>query len=189
MKLREPDDPQPWEVAVAKTCVQDFLGQGNRIAGMDFDDLYQECILHWLGKKHKFRITAGASAKTFMATVLGNKLKDLLKGPAALKRGAPYTVVSLNGHLDEGDPGDALVDRVSDPKATRAFEAYHLEARVWRVVGRLPDRRRTLCYLLAQGYTETEIAGTLGISRPTVVADIERIRKVFEDEGLAEFLP
>jgi RNA polymerase sigma factor (sigma-70 family) len=188
MKLREAEDLEPWEVAVAKTCVQDFLGQGNCIAGMEFDDLYQECILHWLGKKREFRIDARQPAKAFMATVVKNKLKDLLRGQGRTKRGAGYTLVSLDEPLYD-DSGDILADVVSDPAATRAFDAERRQSNLDKAMLRLTDRQRELCFMLANGYKVTEAAEYLEVSRPTVYAEIKRIRRIFEDEGLQESLP
>jgi RNA polymerase sigma factor (sigma-70 family) len=45
----------------------------------------------------------------------------------------------------------------------------------------LTERQRQITYALAQGFTQGEIAGALGISRRTVATDLARIRAAFRD--------
>ena len=187
MKLREPEDLQPWEVAVAKTCVKDFLGQGRYIDGMEPNDLLQECVLHWLRVKARYDSSSGASAKTFMATVCRNKLKDMLREHGRAKRRA--SVLSLDAPLDPDDPKATLGDILAGPTVEREFELQETRGRICLAMKRLTERQRKMCELLLDQRDVTEIAELLEVTRPTVYAERERIRKVFEDEGLQEFLP
>jgi RNA polymerase sigma factor (sigma-70 family) len=193
MKLKqrqEPEDLQPWEVAVAKTCVKDFLERGYHIDGMEPDDLLQECLVLWvtLKRTRKLRIDVRRPARAFMAKVLSNKLHSLSRRQKAKKRSPGQPLLSLHSPFGPDDSDGFLIDMLADPDAEAEFELHETRRRVRQAMARLTGRRQEVCRLLSDGYGVAEIANTLGLSRPSVYADIEGIREVFEDESLEEFL-
>ena len=53
MALKPGDGLDKWEIAVAKKVVGEFRRR-SRILGRDeFDDLVQDCLLHWIGVRGK----------------------------------------------------------------------------------------------------------------------------------------
>ena len=50
---------------------------------------------------------------------------------------------------------------------------------VWETVARLPEREQIVCRMVAEGYTQREIGGRLGISQQAVNQMLFRLRSVF----------
>lgn len=70
------------------------------IPGMDWEDIYQEVILHLLKVQHKYD-PKKASPRTFVCRVASNKICDLVRKSRAQKRGL-YQTVSLDQLLESG---------------------------------------------------------------------------------------
>lgn len=62
----------------------------------DFEDILQECLIHWLFAKDKYDPSAEASEKTFMGRVVRNKLTDIIKERERDKRKVFQNSVILN---------------------------------------------------------------------------------------------
>jgi RNA polymerase sigma factor (sigma-70 family) len=71
-----------------------------RIPGMEWEDVYQEVMLHLLQVQSKYN-PAKASLRTFVCRVATNKIRDLARRSRAKKRGF-YQTVSLEQLLEEG---------------------------------------------------------------------------------------
>src|SRR3989304_9887354 len=71
-----PDRLEAWEIAVARGVARDFLAHRKPFRIMTFEDLVQECLAHWLGKRGRYSQERGASRATYMREVLGAKLLD-----------------------------------------------------------------------------------------------------------------
>ena len=55
-----------WEIAIAKKVVSHFQTSYSWLKGLEFEDLLQECLIHWCLNRDKFQKDRGASIKTFM---------------------------------------------------------------------------------------------------------------------------
>lgn len=71
-----------------------------RIPGMDWEDVFQEVILHLLLVQTKYN-PAKSSPRTFICRVATNKIRDLIRKSRAQKRGL-YDTVSLDALVEEG---------------------------------------------------------------------------------------
>ena len=56
------------------------------------------------------------------------------------------------------------------------------------MVAKLGRRQKTIVELKIEGLDNTEISRRLGVCRDTVQEDIRRIRELFEDAGLKNYL-
>jgi RNA polymerase sigma-70 factor (ECF subfamily) len=55
-------------------------------------------------------------------------------------------------------------------------------------MAKLSVLQKKVCLSLGQGYSVTEIARELGKGRATIYDEISRMKKIFCDEGLDEYL-
>ena len=180
-----------WETAVAKNTVSQFLDKHSWLRGWEFEDLLQECLAHWLHKRSYYRQGRGASPKTYMAKVLRNKLTDIAREGLAEKRTADRIAESLDQPLNSEDEGMTLGGTVSDRNCGSClpFESrIDLEVDLRRVLGRLTPRQQEICDLLLKKVCKTGVADQLGIHRSTLSQEIKRIRRVLQDNGLADYI-
>lgn len=71
-----------------------------RIPGMEWEDIFQEVVLHLLKVQAKYN-PEKSSPRTFICRVATNKIRDLLRRSLAKKRGLLQTI-SLDALIEEG---------------------------------------------------------------------------------------
>jgi RNA polymerase sigma-70 factor (ECF subfamily) len=89
-----------WEMAVAKQAISRFQARIPRFKGMYFDDLLQECLIHWLLQRSRFQPSRGASVRTYMAKVLLNRLQEILREQLTDRRKVFHLAESLDQQRD-----------------------------------------------------------------------------------------
>jgi RNA polymerase sigma-70 factor (ECF subfamily) len=176
------------EIAVAKHLVTEFRETRPCLQREGFDDLLQECLIHWLSIRDGYDPKHGASQSTFMGRVVRNKLTDLVRERETDKRRLAYTAVSLHepSGTDEGSP--TLEDTVVDARPA-ASSRIGLRMDLAALLPKLDRRQRKLCHLLGHGGLKIKQASEyLNTPRSTIYDELERIRKIFLKEGLGEYL-
>jgi RNA polymerase sigma-70 factor (ECF subfamily) len=129
-----------------------------------------------------------------MAQVIRNKLTDLIREQAADKRAGEQEALSLDAALDGSEDGVTLADLLADSEFAQqddpgAVDRRHARIDIGRVLERLTPVQRQLCQMLgAEGLTIKEAAERLRIPRGTLYEEIKRIRQVFADQGLGDYL-
>lgn len=174
----------PWELSLAVVLVREFQ-QHHPWLKQDFDDLLQECLIQWHAARPTFNAKKSASLKTYMTRVIKNKLNDILRTELAEKRKFDLFSTSLEGFVEE--EGTPLEEVIPDESTT--FEdkvALHIELE--KVAAELAPFQIKLCQLLSQGYSLRDIARILGRSKSTVEEEIKKVREIFSDKGLKEYL-
>jgi RNA polymerase sigma-70 factor (ECF subfamily) len=172
-----------WEIRIAKQVVGRFLAKNSWLKGLDFDDLIQECLIHWYKQRIKFQRDKGASRKTFMAKVLSNRLQMILREQLTDRRRAFHQAESLEKLQAE--------EETSPLKSNPAYEDFSdlsLRLDMEFILKTLTPRQREICALLEQGYPITKIAAMLGKPRSTIYDEIIRMREVFSERGLQSYL-
>lgn len=174
-----------WEIAIAKKLCSEFLAGHSWLKGFNLDDLVQECLIHWYLVRGSYRPDRGASARTYMSKVIRRMLLNLLEEQLTDKRKAEHLAIPLDRPIEEGglSLGDTTPADIIPPEADVS-----LRMDLGKALDKLTPLQRKLCDLLEQGYTVTEIGRILGKSRGAVYDDIKRVRKIFSDEGLEEYL-
>ncbi len=194
MALKAGEGLQRWEIAVTKKLVGEFRRRSRSLAREEFDDLMQECLAHWIAVRRKLPPDPDAPPVAYMAQVIRNRLTDLIREQAADKRTGEQDALSLDAALDGSEDGATLTDLLVDnesaqPDGPGAVDRRHARIDIGRVLARLTPVQRQLCQMLGEeGVSVKEAAERLRIPRGTLYEEIKRIRKVFVDQGLGDYL-
>jgi RNA polymerase sigma-70 factor (ECF subfamily) len=194
MGLKAGGGLQRWEIAVTKKLVGEFRRRSRSLAREEFDDLMQECLAHWIVVRRRLPPDPDAPPVAYMAQVIRNKLTDLIREQAADKRAGEQDALSLDASLDGSDDGMTLADLLADSESAQpydpgAVERRHARIDIGRALARLTPVQRHLCQMLGEeGLSIKEAAERLRIPRGTLYEEIKRIRKVFADQGLGDYL-
>lgn len=176
-----------WEIGVAKKVIQEFKTQWKWLQRIDEEDLLQECLTHWIFSQNSFNAEAGAKRNTFMARVVANKLRDIVRKQSSDKRKVTHESSSIDQPLNDDEDSSSLLDVLASDSDFR-FQA-DLKISIEQTFSSLTETQQKLCRYLSEGYTDmSDLAKTLGVGRATVYREIERIRSVFEKQGLKDFL-
>jgi RNA polymerase sigma-70 factor (ECF subfamily) len=194
MALKSGDGLQKWEIAVTKKLVSEFRRRSRGLARDEFDDLMQECLAHWIVVRRKLAPDPGAPPVGYMAQVIRNKLTDLIREKAADKRAGEQDALSLDAALDGSEDGATLADLLADDESaqrneTGVVDRHHARLDIGRAMARLTPVQRQVCQMLGEeGLSIKGAAERLRIPRSTLYEEIKRIRKIFSDQGLGDYL-
>lgn len=161
----------------------------------DTKDIEQELSLDLLQRLPKFDLSK-SSPNTFAARIIRNKATKLIRDRVREKRDYRREYYSLNDPIEDAD-GEAI-DRAysmdyAEAKIRRGNrrrshqERIQLRLDVSLIISQLPDSLQQIAQLL-RTKTVTEAAKTLGMPRSTLCDQISRLRIIFEDKGLHEYL-
>ena len=173
MGLKEGVGLESWEIAVTKKIVTEFRRRSRTLAREDFDDLQQECLLHWIQVRGNLAPLGDGPPVAYMSQVLRNKLTDWVREQAAGKRAGEQDVLSLDATVDGSDDGLTLGDLIADSAAAGSGDAvgstrHHTGMDVARALERLTPIQRRLCTMLGEeGLSVKEAAVRLRIPRST----------------------
>ena len=173
---------EDWEVAIARKISSEFLARYSWIKGYDLDDLVQECLLQWHLARHTYEENKAASRRTYMADVARHRLQNILQEQLAEKRAADRNTLSLDQTLSNEQT--TFEELIPDPQNYDFSLRLDLE----RTIAKLSALQQRVCWFLWQGYNVTEIARELGKSRASIYDEIIRVKRVFSDQGLDEYL-
>jgi RNA polymerase sigma-70 factor (ECF subfamily) len=194
MALKRGEELQGWEIAVAKKLIGEFRRRSRSLNREDFDDLLQECLAHWLEVRQKVDPDPNDPPIAYMARVVRNKLIDLARERESAKRRGDLDSVSLDEAVSDSEDAPTFSEVVEAASGSQADDEDFLDpddARIdlAKAMQKLTPHQRRLCDLLIQhGFNVKEVAEQLRIPRGTLYEEIKRIRKVFADQGLAEYL-
>ena len=185
----------PYAVEIIRFKARQLVGQAGFTAS-DRDDLEQELILDLLRRLPKYA-PSRAKRNTFIARVVEHKISTLIEKQTAHKRDYRRCPCSLNERFEEEEEGrsveraetldqeDYLLRIGVEPGAAEELRALALD--VAAVVETLPPELGDLCRRLKQE-TVSEISRDTGVSRATLCESVRRLRKIFEDAGLKNYL-
>jgi RNA polymerase sigma factor (sigma-70 family) len=183
-----------WEIAVAKKLVSEFRRRSRILGRHDYDDLVQDCLLHWIAVRRNLDRDPDNPPLGYMAQVLRNKLTDLMREQGAEKRAGDLAMVSLDATIDGSEDGMTLAESMATAESAQSGEGgetchRHLHIDLLRALALLAPAQQHLCRMLGEeDLSIKEAAEQLRIPRGTLYEDIKRIRKHFADRGLQEYL-
>jgi DNA-directed RNA polymerase specialized sigma24 family protein len=96
MALKQGNGLQGWEIAVTKKLIGEFRRRSRSLYREEFDDLLQECLMHWLEVRQQLVPDPGGPPIAYMARVVRNKLIDLARERETDKRRGDQETVSLD---------------------------------------------------------------------------------------------
>jgi len=166
------------EKAIAHKLIREFRSRWPALQrNYEPEDLLQEVALHWHQKRKEYDPAKEASIKTYFATIIRNKLLDLVRASSTDKRKVSHYTVG-----EDTEDLVSLIDRyaVVEPKLPAD------ESDIAKALGQLMPKQQEFCELIMKGLNKSEAARQLNINRRTVYDYIEHIRKVFIKEGLGE---
>ena len=180
-------DFEPWELALIRRLVEDFITERRTPNYIGFDDLYQECLTRWWSQRERYDEARGASRKTFLRKVIQGKLRDLARGWTAEKRGSGHLPLSLDAPASACDhQGRTIGEMLPSQERLEADLASLLDLR--QITSQLSERQRDIIAGVTAGMNKSDLSRHLRISRDTLYEELRRIQRVFRDEGLAEHL-
>jgi len=176
-----------WEIGVAKNVIREFKSKWKCLRIEDYEDLLQECLTQWLFNREKYDSSKGASQSTYMSRIVRNKLMDLIDEQTSDKRKIAHESISIDQPLNNGEDASSLLDVLP---CNSDFHSYsELAISIEQAFPKLTNIQKLLCQYIEDGCSSTsELSQMLGIARASVYREIERIRIVFEKEGLKKFL-
>lgn len=180
---------ESWELAVAKKVINDYRKKHRCLEREGFDDLLQECLIHWLDVRDRYDPGRGASKKTYMAEVIGNVLGQLATKARTDKRKTIYESISLDQPLNDEEDSPALKDKI--PQSSDALPQIDSELKIElsKAYQKLTPQQQELCRLLGEeGMSISEASRRLDKHRMIIYREIERIRELFEKDGLKDYL-
>ena len=182
-----------WEIAIAKKLVDEFQRKWKCLEEEEFDDLLQECLIHWLFVKDSYDEAREASQKTYMGKVIRNKLTDLVREREADKRKISQFTVSLDEPLGNEEDAPSLIEKIDENAMGRSpsnsFSEIQLKIDLSKALQKLTPKQKKLCHLLKEeGFTIKRVSEYLKTPRSTVYDEIERIKNIFMKEDLEDYL-
>jgi RNA polymerase sigma factor (sigma-70 family) len=172
------------EVTIAKALVRRWCGENRRFGKDDFDDLLQEVLIHWSTVRNRYDSTRGASIESYMRTVIRRKLIDISRERDAGRRVALDRADSLDAPVGEEDSGETFHELLGDPKRPDLDLSMDLPM----AIKKLTSRQKKISELRAAGLSVKAISEGLAVHRSTVHDEIRRIRRIFTDVGLRDYL-
>jgi RNA polymerase sigma-70 factor (ECF subfamily) len=193
MALRPGVGLDGWEIAVAKKLVGEYRRRSRILERYEFEDLVQDCLLHWITVRRSLDRDPANPPLGYMATVLRNWLADLVRKRGTDKRSGDLDTPSLDASIDGSDDGMTLAELLdvsqSRDSAGDGETHHHMHLDLLRACAHLTPAQQRLCLMLGEeGLSVKAAAEQLGIPRGTLYEEINRIRKLFADHGLEIYL-
>lgn len=183
-----------WEIATAKKVVAECRRRYRILEREEFEDLMQECLTHWVVVRRRIPPEPDAPPPVaYMAQVVRNKLTDLVREMTADKRAGDPGAFSLEEPVDGSEDGltlgEVLADERVDPASSGGMDTRHARIDLGRVMALLTPAQQRLCRMLGEeGLSIKEASEKLRIPRGTVYEEIKRIRRIFDLQGLGDYL-
>ena len=183
-----------YAIRIIKHKAKQLVGRvGLTIA--DRKDLEQEMLLDLLHRLPKYNPDR-AQRNTFIARVVEHKVATIIEARKAGLRDYRLCRCSLNDQREDKD-GNRLermesIDQEDYLNRTGRLsrsvaDTGRLCLDVHKIMDRLPSELRDLCIRLATD-TVMEISRETGVPRGTIYESIKKLRSIFKDAGLGEYL-
>jgi len=180
---------ESWELAVAKKIINAYRKKWKCLEREGFDDLLQECLIHWMDVRDRYDPGRGASKNTYMAEVVSNVLGHMVEKARTDKRKTIYQSLSLDQPINNGEDAPVLKDKISANNDDLPQINSELKIEISRVFQKLTPQQQKLCELLGEeGLNISEASRRLDKHRMIIYREIMRIRELFEKEGLKDYL-
>ena len=186
-----------WEVDLAHGKAKGLVGK-HGFTYEDVPDLEQELLLeiHLRRGVRESWTKITASPQTVMDRILNNRIRGIIDTVEADKRRINIGADSLSQEVGEDDSSNPLTleDVIGDDRALprRGHKPRSSEEELILALsmgrGSLNDRQQRICDLLMQGLSIVETADAMGMKRTTLNDELQRMRKLFYQQGLQEYV-
>ena len=180
---------EDWEIAIVRSLVGEFQKKHELLKKEAYEDLLQECFLHWLAVKDGYDKGQVGTKETYFYRTIRNKLKNIVEKIYADKRKPTYQSISLEELLKDKHESTLLNTSEVQSVLSVFILQTHLRIDLSRAIQGLTHRQKELCRLLGkEGLTVSEASEKLNISKDTIYEELRRIRGMFEKDKLEEYL-
>jgi len=180
-----------WELAVSRKLVRQFRSRWTSLGRDEFDELMQECLVHWLSVRSQFDPALDTNRSAFISRVVRNKLTDLVRERKSEKRKASFISISLDQPIGNQEDSPTLLDLVNESQQGEQLARTlrdDADADIQRAMKLLTPFQKQVCALLWEGLSVQEASRELGIVRTTLYDELKRIRKIFSALGLQDYI-
>ncbi|MFH1665900.1 MAG: sigma-70 family RNA polymerase sigma factor [Candidatus Omnitrophota bacterium] len=153
-----------------------------------FEDLMQECLVHWFFIKDQYQPESGASERTFLNRVTRNKIADIVKFGRRNKRKVFYLSESLDAMEDEQSISAKEKALMNEEQVISKITEEDLPEVMAKATTNLSFRQKQICRYLSEGMNQVQVGKKMNMPRTTLQAEMKRIREAFRKAGLEEFL-
>ena len=188
------DGIDPYAAGLIRFKTRQLVGQAGFTAS-DREDIEQELILDLLRRLPKYN-PKRAQLNTFIARVVEHRVATLIEAQKAGIRDYRRCRCSLNDRFEDEDgrsveraetfdQEDYLLRTGAQSRPSDELSALAID--VTAVLEGLPPELRNLCRGL-KAKPVTEISRDTGVPRGTIYESIKKLREIFEDVGLKDYL-
>ena len=188
------DGIDPYAAGLIRYKARKLVGKAGFTAS-DREDIEQELTLDLLRRLPKYN-PKRAQLNTFIARVVEHRLASLIEAQKAGIRDYRRCRCSLNEcfedadgrsveRVDTFDQEDYLLRTGGQSRPSEELSALAID--VAAVLETLPPELRELCRRL-KAETVTEISRDTGVPRGTIYESIKKLREIFKDAGLRNYL-
>jgi RNA polymerase sigma-70 factor (ECF subfamily) len=159
------------------------------------EDIEGDLTLHVLEQLSKFDPTRGRLG-AFVTRIVEHKAADILDARRTARRDFRLNVCSLSDTVQTAEGDEVSIEDIAHEDAVRSQHSVgelSLEDEVARKVdlerllAHIPPGQQDLCRRLMSA-TISEVAAALGVPRTTLYGPRSRLRAIFEEAGLREYL-
>lgn len=169
--------------------VKEFQGDFSCLAKEGFEDLLQECLTHWFFVKDQYGSAQKETHKALLKGIIKNKLHDIAIERKAQKRKMLYKTKSLDEILESSDEESLEKTLTIEDEGFRKLPKEELTLAIAKASEKLSLRQKKLCKALGEdGLNIYQASKVLKIPRTTIYEEINRIREIFREEGLQDYL-
>ena len=188
------DGIDPYAARLIRFKARQLVGKAGFTAS-DREDIEQELTLDLLRRLPKYN-PKRAQLNTFIARVVEHRLASLIEAQKAGIRDYRRCRCSLNEcfedadgrsveRVDTFDQEDYLLRTGGQSRPSEELSALAID--VAAIIEGLPHELRNLCRRL-KAETVTEISRDTGVPRGTIYESIKKLREIFKDAGLRNYL-
>lgn len=188
---------EKWEEALAKKKAVKLIGKFG-ITKEDAKDVEQELLLHIYLRKKGGSSTSQirSKGKSALARILDNRIRDIIEKVKTKKREGDLKSDSLHRELGQNEQGESITfeDILSEDEAIgrrgkrSVMDEQEIRSALGSTLEKLSPFQRKVCRLLIKHQTIGQVAKVLRMKRPTLYLEFKRIRAVFDEEGLGDYV-
>jgi RNA polymerase sigma-70 factor (ECF subfamily) len=159
------------------------------------ENIEGDLTLHVLEQLSKFDPTRGRLG-AFVTRVVEHKAADILDARRTARRDFRVNVCSLSDTVRIADGEEVSLEDIAREDAVRSQhsvaelsldEQVARKVDLERLLSQVPEEHRDLCRRLMSA-TISEVAAALGVPRTTLYWPLGRLRAIFEEAGLREYI-
>jgi len=179
---------QNWEVAIAKKYVRQFRSTCQCLRRDVFEDLVDECLKHWFFMRDTVKPEDEDRRRAYMVQIVKNQLTDIVRSRRSEKRNEFFQAISLDQFLED-NPESPFLAHPFQQSQDKNIDSANLKEKIDNAIKKLSPQQKKVFFALQGGeLTITQISVRLKVHRATIHNEINRIREVFENEGLRKYL-